>query len=50
MSEVVRVIMLIIFHLSKRLWKAKSFILCDVIFLARLQRKFEIDHSWERKG
>ena len=37
---------MIIFHLSKR-WKAKFFILCDVIFLVRLQGKFEIDHSWE---
>ena len=34
---------IIIFHLSK-LWKAKVFTLCDVIFLVRLQRKFEIDH------
>ena len=34
-----------IFHHSK-LWKAKFFILCDVIFLVRLQGKFEIDHSW----
>ena len=23
------------------------FMLCDVIFLVRLQEKFEIDHSWE---
>ena len=36
----------IILHLSK-LWKAKFFILCDVIFLVRLQEKFDIDHSWE---
>ena len=36
----------IIFHLSK-LWKAKFFILCDVVFLVRLQGKFEIDHSRE---
>ena len=35
-----------IFHLIK-LWKAKFFILCDLIFLVRLQRKYEIDHSWE---
>ena len=34
----------IIFYLSK-LWKAKFFILCDVIFLVRLQEKFEIDYS-----
>ena len=39
----------VIFHLSE-LWKAKFFILCDVIFLMRLQGKFEIDHSWEWKG
>ena len=25
--------------------KTKFFILCDVIFLVRLQEKFEIDHS-----
>ena len=39
---------IIIFHLSK-LWKAKFFILCDVIFLVRLQETFDIDqsHSWE---
>ena len=40
---------IIIFHLSM-LWKAKFFILCDVIFLVRLQGKFELDHSWEWKG
>ena len=40
---------IIIFYLSK-LWKAKFFILCDLIFLVRLQGKFEIDHSWEWKG
>ena len=34
---------IIIFHLSK-LWKARFFILCDAIFLVRLQEKFEIDH------
>ena len=28
-------------------WKAKFFALCDVMFLVRLQEKFEIDHSWE---
>ena len=33
---------IIIFHLSE-LWKAKFFILCDVIFLMRLQGEFEID-------
>ena len=37
---------IIILHLSK-LWKAKFSILCDAIFLVRLQRKFEIDYSWE---
>ena len=40
---------IIIFHLSK-LWKAKFSILRDVIFLVKLQEKFEIDHSWEWKG
>ena len=35
-----------LFHLSK-LWKAKFSILCDVIFLVRLQENFGIDHSWE---
>ena len=40
---------IIIFHLSK-LWKAKFFILCDVIFLVRLQGGFDIDHSWEWKS
>ena len=40
---------MIIFHLSK-LWRAKFFILCDVILLVGLQGKFETDHSWERKG
>ena len=50
MSEVVRIGRLIIFHLSK-LWKAQLFfILCDFIFLLRLQGKFEVDHSWEVKG
>ena len=29
-----------IFHLSKQLWKAKFFILCDVVFLVRLQENF----------
>ena len=45
-SDVVRIGTMIIFHLSK-LWKAKFFILCDAIFLVRLQGKFEIDLSWE---
>ena len=35
---------LIIFNLSKW-WKAKFSILCDAIFLVRLQGKFDIDHS-----
>ena len=33
-----------IFQRSK-LWKAKFSILCDAIFLVRLQGKFDIDHS-----
>ena len=45
-TELVRMGSLITFYLSK-LWKTKFFILCDVIFLVRLQGKFEIDHSWE---
>ena len=40
----------IICHLSTKLWKAKFFMLSDVIFLVRQQGKFEIDYSWERKG
>ena len=48
-SEVVRIGGMIIFHLSK-LWKATFFILRDVIFLVRLQGKFEVDHSWKWKG
>ena len=36
----------IIFHLSM-LRKAKFSIQCDVLFLVRLQGKFEFDHSWE---
>ena len=48
-SKVVGIGSIIIFHLSK-LWKDKFFILCDVIFLVKLQGKFEIDHSWELKG
>ena len=38
---------IITFHLSYKLWKAKLFILCDVIFLVRLLGKFEIDQCWE---
>ena len=30
--------------------KPSSSILCDVIFLVRLQGKFDIDHIWEWKG
>ena len=41
--DVVRIGSRIIFHRSK-LWKTKFFILCVVIFLVRLQGKFEIDH------
>ena len=37
---------MIISYLSK-LCKAKFFTLCAVIFLVRLQEKFEINHSWE---
>ena len=47
-SEVVRIGSIIILHLSK-LWKANFFILCDVIFLVRLQEKFEIDHCLGRQ-
>ena len=49
MCEVGRIASIIIFHLSK-LWKAKFFILCGVIFVVRLQGKFDIDHPWEWKG
>ena len=38
-----RISSIIIFRLSKW-WKAKFFILCDVIFAVRLQQKFDIDH------
>ena len=44
MSDVARICSIITFHLSK-LWKVKFSILCDVIFLVRLQEKFDIDHS-----
>ena len=37
---------MITFHLSKRR-KTKFSILCDVIFLVKLQGKFEVDHSWD---
>ena len=49
MSDVVRIGSIIICQHSK-LWTAKFFILCGVIFLVRLQGKFDIDHSWEWKG
>ena len=39
-----RVCSIITFHLSK-LCKVKFSILCDVIFLVRLQGNFDIDHS-----
>ena len=45
-GEVVRIRSIIICHLSK-LWKDKFFILYGVIFLERLEGKFEIDRSWE---
>ena len=45
-SEVVRIGGTMISRLSK-LSKAKFSILCDVIFMVRLQGKFVIDHSWE---
>ena len=46
-SEIMRIGAIIIFHLSKlHVWKAKFFMLCDVIFLMRLQGKFKIDHTW----
>ena len=47
-SEVIRIGSIIIFPVSK-LWKAKFFILCGVIFLVSPQGKFVIDHSWEWK-
>ena len=39
MSDVARICSIITFHLSK-LWKARFSILCDVIFLVRLQGEF----------
>ena len=48
-SGVARICIIIIFHLSK-LWKATFSLLCYVIFLVRLQEKFDIDHSQEWKG
>ena len=38
-----------IVHLGK-LWKAKFFILGDVMFVGKLQGKFVLDCSWEWKG
>ena len=49
MSDEARICSIITFHLSK-LWKVKFSILCDVIFLVRLQGNFDIDHSQEWKG
>ena len=46
MSDVARICSIITFHLSK-LSKVKFSILCDVIFLVRLQGNFDIDHSQE---
>ena len=48
-SDVARICSIITFHLSK-LGKVKFSILCNVIFLVRLQGNFDIDHSWEWKG
>ena len=47
-SKPVRIGSIFIFHLSE-LWKTTLFVLCDVIFLVRLQGRFKIDHSWEWK-
>ena len=47
--EVARIGSMVILHLNKW-WKATFSLLCDVIFLVRLQEKFEIDCSWEWKG
>ena len=49
MSDVVRIGSIMICQLSK-LWTAKFFVLCGVIFVVRLQEKFDIDHSRELKG
>ena len=46
MSDVGIICNIITFHLSK-LCKVKFSILCDVIFLVRLQGNFDIDHSQE---
>ena len=43
--DVARIGSVIVFHLSKLQWKAKFSVMCDVVFLVRLQEKFDIDHS-----
>ena len=43
-SDVVRIGIIIICQLGK-LWKAKFSILCDEMFMAKLQGEFDIDHS-----
>ena len=48
-GEMVRIGSIIIVHPSK-LWKAKFFMLCDVIFLVRLQGKFDTDHFSDLLG
>ena len=48
-SEVVRIGSIIIFHLSEYEKPTSFFILCGVIFLVRLQGKFEIDHPCRSK-
>ena len=47
-SDVVRIGSTIVSHLIK-LWNVKFFLLCDVIFLVKLQGKFELDQSWKWK-
>ena len=42
-SDIVRISSIIIFHLSK-LWKAKFSIVCDVVYLVKMEEKFEYDH------
>ena len=49
MSEVLRIGSIIIFYLSK-LWKAKFFILYELLFLVRPQGKFEVDQLLGLKG
>ena len=43
-GDEVRIGSVIIIQLSE-LWKAKFFILCDLVFLVRVQAKLGIDHS-----